>query len=153
MPIYLVRHAQAGERTAAEDDHLRELSEPGRFQASRLAERFATVPVSRVLSSPFPRCVQTVEPLATSHGLTVETSEVLAEDQPFTTVINLLLEVDDHAVLCSHGDVIPETIAALCRRGMDIIGTEDWRKGSVWVLHRAGDAFVSGSAEPPPPQR
>ena len=153
MPIYLVRHAQAGERTTAEDDHLRELSEPGRFQAVRIAERFATVPVSRVLSSPYPRCVQTVEPLATSHGLTVETSEVLAEDQPFTRLVELLVEVDDHTVLCSHGDVIPETIAALCRRGMDIVGTEDWRKGSVWILHRARDGFVSGSAEPPPPQR
>lgn len=153
MPIYLVRHAQAGERTTSEHDRLRELSEPGRFQALRIAERFATVPVSRVLSSPYPRCVQTVEPLATSHGLTVETSEVLAENQPFTTLVELLVEVDDHTVLCSHGDVIPETIAALCRRGMDIVGTEDWRKGSVWILHRGGDGFVSGSAEPPPPQR
>ena len=38
------------------------------------------------------------------------------------------------AVLCSHGDVIPETIDALVRRGLDVRTPADWRKASVWVL-------------------
>lgn len=153
MPIYLVRHAKAGERTESESDHLRELSKGGRHQAELIAARFAAVPVPRVLSSPFLRCIQTVEPLAATKQLTVETSKALAEDQPFAAVVELLLEVDEHTVLCSHGDVIPETIAALCRRGMDIVGPEDWRKGCVWVLERNADHFVTGSAEAPPPKK
>jgi 8-oxo-dGTP diphosphatase len=153
MPIYLVRHAQAGERHDTDDDHLRPLTDAGRNQAAHLAERFAAIPVPRVVSSPFVRCVQTVAPVAAAHQLPVERSETLAEGSAFASVIDLLVTVADHTVLCSHGDVIPDTVAALVRRGMDIVGPEDWRKGSTWVLERNGDTFAHASVWAPPPQR
>jgi 8-oxo-dGTP diphosphatase len=153
MSIYLVRHAQAGKRTAQEDDFLRPLSHEGRFQTERLVERFGRVRIPKVISSPFVRCVQTVAPIAAAHELEVEIDQTLAEERPFIDVIDLLLEVPDHTVLCSHGDVIPETIAALCRRGMEVVGAEDWRKGCVWVLERVDSSFLTGSVEAPPPKR
>ena len=66
----------------------------------------------------------------------------------------MLTTVDDRAVLCSHGDVIPELISALERRGMVIKGEPNWRKGAIWVLSRAvekrEDGFTTAEAWPPP---
>jgi len=42
-------------------------------------------------------------------------------------------------------------ISALYRRGMEIDGVEDWRKGVTWVLERRDGQFVSGYTWPPPP--
>jgi 8-oxo-dGTP diphosphatase len=59
----------------------------------------------------------------------------------------------DGAVLCSHGDVIPDVISALERRGMHIAGDPDWRKATVWVLERDGDTFAKGKVWSPPSVR
>ena len=53
-------------------------------------------------------------------------------------------------MLCSHGDIIPGTVMALERRGMEITGVPDWRKASVWVLRRKGDGYDRGKSWPPP---
>ena len=55
----------------------------------------------------------------------------------------LLATLPDGAVLCSHGDVIPDTLAALERRGCRFAGPVEWRKGSVWTLERVGDDIVA----------
>ena len=53
--------------------------------------------------------------------------------------------------ICSHGDVIPETLDALVRRGCEITSIPDWRKASVWVLERGSEGeVVSAEAWPPP---
>ena len=92
--------------------------------------------VRRVLSSPYLRCVQTVEPLAVALDLKVEDVEALTEGTPFEAALDLLDEVPDHTVLCSHGDVILATVDALVRRGLAVKGQPDWRKGATWVLNR-----------------
>jgi 8-oxo-dGTP diphosphatase len=99
MTVVLLRHASAGDRDDwAGDDRLRPLDERGRRQAQRLAEELRGA--GRVISSPYLRCVQTVEPL----GRPVETDDRLAEGASLEGVQSLLEEVDD-AVLCTHGDV------------------------------------------------
>ena len=65
-------------------------------------------------------------------------------------VLELLAHVDSGAVLCSHGDVIPATVEALVRRGMEVQSTVDWRKASVWVLRRKGERITKGKAWAPP---
>jgi len=80
MPLLFLRHAQAGNRLKWEaPDRLRPLSEEGRLQAEALIALYAPLPVTRVLSSPYVRCVQTVEPLAVALGLDVEERSELAE--------------------------------------------------------------------------
>jgi phosphohistidine phosphatase SixA len=149
--IYLVRHAKAGERRVwADDDVLRPLSRHGWKQSRTVAERLAGKGVSTIHSSPYVRCVQTVEPLAELVGTEIRIDDRLAEDSPFEPVLDLLAEVDSGAVLCSHGDVIPATIEALVRRGMELQSTVDWRKGTVWVLRRKGDRITKGKVWPPP---
>ena len=56
-------------------------------------------------------------------------------------------------MLCSHGDIVPDVIQALARRGMEVQSTPDWRKGSIWVLKRKGDRITKGKVWPPPPER
>ena len=80
MTVILVRHAAAGERSRwSGDDRLRPLDERGRRQATELAEALASRGVERVLTSPYVRCRQTVDPLAETLGLAVEERVELAE--------------------------------------------------------------------------
>jgi phosphohistidine phosphatase SixA len=151
MPLFLVRHAKAGSRSGwVGDDELRPLSRNGRVQADAIAARLAEYPISRILSSPSVRCVETVQPLATKLGLTVEAVEVLAEGHRARLVIDFLCAQPDHAVACTHGDVVSAAIDALVRRGMAVDGEPEWRKGCIWVLEREGDDFIRAQAWPPP---
>ncbi|MDX6591408.1 MAG: 8-oxo-(d)GTP phosphatase [Gaiellales bacterium] len=127
MAILLVRHARAGTRGTYADDTVRPLDKKGRKQAKRLAELLAERPVRRILSSPYTRCVQTVEPLAALLNLEIELREELAEGAPAAAVLELmesLRDIDGDAVLCTHGDVIAGLI------GYD----RPAKKGSLWVL-------------------
>jgi 8-oxo-dGTP diphosphatase len=150
--IYLVRHAKAGSRQDfTGDDLIRPLSKRGRMQAEAIADRLRSVDVSELVSSPYIRCIQTLQPLGNFVGLPVKADDRLAEGDDFAGALDLLGQVPDRAVLCSHGDVIPAVIAALQRRGCDIRSAPEWRKGSVWVLERDGHgSFVSAEVWPPP---
>lgn len=152
MPIYLVRHAKAGERRTWDGDDIdRPLSSAGWRQSAALAERLARKDPSVLLSSPYVRCVQTLEPLSLAIDVPVTIEQRLCEDEPFEPVLDLLGEVPDRAALCSHGDIIPATIRALVRRGMDVVSEPEWRKASVWVVKRsARGRFSRAKAWPPP---
>ena len=151
MALYLVRHAKAGSRSRWEGpDEDRPLTDAGWAQANALVTRFADVPVSRLLASPYLRCRQTLAPLAQDAALDVEVSAALAEGGRFEAVLAMLDALPEHAVLCSHGDVIPDTIDALVRRGMTIDGEPEWRKASIWVLDRGRIGMLRAHAEPPP---
>jgi 8-oxo-dGTP diphosphatase len=102
VPLYLVRHAKAGSRHHWEGpDEERPLTRAGRAQAEALATHLGGAPTERVLSSPYVRCVQTVEPLAAKVGTTVEITDALAEGRPFEPVLELLATLPDHSVLCT----------------------------------------------------
>ena len=151
MPLYLVRHAKAGSRSGwVGPDEARPLSKSGREQAQGLKRALAAFPVPRILSSPYVRCVDTMEPLAAKLGLSVERTVLLAEEHDARAVIELMASLPDHAVLCSHGDIIPAVIDALQARGMALEGDPDYRKGATWVIDRDGDEFMRASAIPPP---
>jgi 8-oxo-dGTP diphosphatase len=149
--LYVVRHAKAGERRLwQDDDALRPLSKHGWRQAEAIAERLTRKGAGALYSSPYLRCTQTLEPLAARLGTTIVEDDRLAEMQPFEGMLDLVGEVTDSAVLCSHGDLIPETIEAFVRRGMQLQGPPDWRKATVWVLTRKGERITKGKVWPPP---
>ena len=151
--IFLVRHAKAGDRLHnAHDDRKRPLSKPGWAQAEALADRLidagATGPL---ISSPFVRCRQTLEPLAKRLDLEIIRDDSLSEAKPFEPMLALLQTTPDGSVLCSHGDMIPDMIAGLERRGCRITTAPYWKKGSEWLLERAADgSFVTAQSWPPP---
>ena len=147
MTLYLVRHADAGSRNPYSPvDHLRELSEDGWRQAARIAERLGDAGVTRVLSSPYPRCRQTVEPLANRIGVAVESHDALAEgadERAALALMHTLAGTD--AVLCSHGDIIPDVIRLLELTGTAINGRRGNAKGSVWTIASDGGRLVSAA--------
>lgn len=149
--IYLVRHAKAGERRVwDDDDEVRPLSKYGWKQAEALAKRLASKHATSCYSSSYVRCVQTLEPLARRLHCPVIEDRRLYEGEPFEPVLDMISEVESGAVLCSHGDIIPEVVQALQRRGMEIQSPADWRKASTWVLKRKGDRITKGKVWPPP---
>ena len=159
MSLYVVRHAKAGSRSTwdGDDDVLRPLSKAGEKQADGIADRLHSEIDAgqderpRLVSSPYVRCMETLVPLGARLGLAVEPDDRLAEGWTFEPALELLDEVPDGSVLCTHGDVLPDLIAALERRGLHIDGEPDWRKGATWRLERNGDgAYVSATPIPPP---
>ena len=146
--LYLVRHAKAGNRERWQgDDRLRPLSKSGRRQADALVTVFEGRKVDRILSSPFLRCLQTVQPLAAERMLPIEEADALAEGAELDEVLALVAELEGvSAVLCSHGDVIPALVEHLVQRGMLVDGEPNWRKGSTWVIERRADELLHGAS-------
>ena len=151
MSLFLVRHAKAGKRSQwDDDDSLRPLVAEGVRQSEVIAEAIAPLQPTALFSSPYVRCMQTLEPLSIATGLQVAPHELLAEGVDFIRTVEWIHTLADGAVMCSHGDVIPEIIDALERRGMEVNGFRESRKGSVWVLDHLAGKFTSGHAWPPP---
>ena len=152
-PVYLVRHAKAGDRLRwAEPDHLRPLTKPGRRQADALDALFAEQPFSRLLSSPYVRCVETLYPLAEARGLALETAEELAEGAPVAAALALMLAVaeDGPAALCTHGDVMMFAVEHLRASGRPLEGPLEFKKGATWIFAVDEGAFAGARYLPPP---
>lgn len=137
---YLVRHAKAGQRKGwPGDDELRPLSNAGWKQAAAIAEQLGPLATGMLITSPYIRCRQTLEPLGALVGRQVCDEPRLAEGAPFEPALDLLHQAPDGSVLCTHGDLMPELIQALVRRGALLSTMPDWRKGVIWVLAETAD--------------
>ena len=151
--LYVIRHAKAGIRAAwSGPDEERPLTRRGRKQARRLVERFQGLDIQRILSSPFVRCMQTVEPLAEARGLPVEVAAELREGASVDELLRGLATLDDRpTVVCGHGTEIRSMIDRLEAGGATIEGARGIAKGSVWVLDREGERIVAAHYLPAPP--
>jgi 8-oxo-(d)GTP phosphatase len=138
-PILVVRHASAGDRDEWDgDDARRPLDERGRRQAEALVDHLAGFEIDRMVSSPFGRCVQTVEPLASARGLDVELSDELAEGAGPERVHERLLGLaGDAAVVCGHGPELHPLFGKL-------------KKGATVVVELTDDRFVELGRLPAP---
>ena len=150
--LYVVRHAKAGIRAAwSGPDEERPLTRRGRKQARRLVERFQGLEIRRILSSPFLRCVQTVEPLGEARGLAVEAIPELREGASVEELLGALAWLDEGpTVVCGHGTEIRSMIDRLEAGGATIEGARGIAKGSVWVLDREGERIVAAHYLPAP---
>ena len=151
MRSFLVRHAKAGSRHDwTGDDRLRPLSKSGWRQAEAVGERLVSEQPSALVTSPYLRCRQTLEPLARLCDLEIVEDGRLAEAGKFDEVLWLMMSLPDGAVLCSHGDLIPDTMAALERRSCAIETPPDWRKATVWMIEHDDGDWIRARVEPPP---
>jgi 8-oxo-(d)GTP phosphatase len=150
--LYVVRHAKAGVREAwSGPDEERPLTRRGRKQALRLVDRFRGLEIQRILSSPFVRCMQTVEPLAEARGLPVEVAAELREGASVDELLRGLATFGDRpTVVCGHGTEIRSMIDRLEAGGATIEGARGIAKGSVWVLDREGERIVAAHYLPAP---
>jgi broad specificity phosphatase PhoE len=151
VTVYLVRHARAGSRGRWKgDDALRPLSKVGKAQANGIAELLADKPIDLIVSSPFTRCLGTVEPLAEKLGVEIETSDALAESARLSQALRLFEKVQDReVVLCTHGDVMQDLLDHFGRHGVKL---RDHRmeKGSIWEFDVEGDTVRRAHYVPPP---
>jgi broad specificity phosphatase PhoE len=151
MTVYLVRHARAGSRGRWDgDDALRPLSKAGRAQAEGIAAELRDEPIDLILSSPYARCVQSVEPLARRLGVDVETADALTEGARLSHALELFAKVQDReVVLCTHGDVMQDLLDHFGRHGVKL---RDHRmeKGSIWAFEVADEKVRRARYIPPP---
>jgi 8-oxo-dGTP diphosphatase len=147
MRLLIVRHAVALRREDwKRDDRRRPLTPKGEQQALGLVDLLAGLGVDRIYSSPFVRCVDTVQPLAAKLALPVEETHLLAERAGAAIAPHVVDLGGDSVVLCSHGDVIPELLEAF-------LGTDADRpceKGSTWVIDDVGGDRPRPRYLPPP---
>lgn len=149
--LYVVRHADAGHRSGHEPDEGRRLSERGRRQAEGLRDQLADAGITRLLASPFVRCMETLGPLSERLGVPVEADARLGEGRGAAGALAVADEVrGTNAVLCSHGDVIPDLLDELLSRGTKLKDELRWQKASTWVLSWDGDELTKGRYLPPP---
>jgi phosphohistidine phosphatase SixA len=126
--ILLLRHASAGDSAAWEgDDRERPLDSRGRKQAKALAKQLAEFEPTVIVTSPYLRCRQTVEPLARRLGTAVEVRDELGYERPADEARSLVESFEGvTAVVCGHG-------------GLEVVVLGDaapkkWRKGATLVL-------------------
>ncbi|MEY2402848.1 MAG: 8-oxo-dGTP diphosphatase [Acidimicrobiaceae bacterium] len=153
MTVFLVRHADAKSRANWPDsDETRPLTRKGESQAAGLVELIHEHPIRRVLSSPAVRCVETVSPLANKLGLEVEETDTLLEGADPTKTYELGRRAARHkgdAVLCTHGDLVPELLRLASRDGLTVEDTPRWPKGSIWAIEGDGHKFTRARYLPP----
>lgn len=123
MTSVLLRHAAAGDREDWDgDDFHRPLDARGRRQALEFVELLRPFGVRRVVSSPYVRCVETIEPLAAALELSVELDDRLAEGAG-ASAIDLLRE--DGVVCCTHGDIAEALLGRGLKKGASVVLSDD----------------------------
>lgn len=150
--LFLLRHAAAGDRTKWEGiDAVRPLTKKGRRQAAALAESLSGRGIECIYTSPYTRCVETVDPLAEAIGAKVIEHDALAEGPDIDGAYQLCDDlVGRNAVLCTHGDVIPAVMNRMMWAGLTLHSRFYCSKGSIWEIELEGGRFGDATYVPPP---
>jgi 8-oxo-dGTP diphosphatase len=139
--MLLLRHASASARLSSpEIDRWRRLDEGGRVVARQLVWAFANREITRIVTSPLARCVETVVPLAESRRLVVEHRWELEPDTAAEDVITLLVDLPETTLVCTHRETFEKIL------GWDVT----CEKGGAWVLERSGPELVPALYLAPP---
>jgi 8-oxo-dGTP diphosphatase len=119
-----------------------------------VAARIAEEPVERLVSSPFMRCVQTLEPLAVTLDLPIETTDLLAEGADGGRAAELLLSLADSGTIacCTHGDVLVGVMGVVGGSGLRLDGPRAAPVASTWVLGVDDSRFVEARFVDQPPR-
>jgi phosphohistidine phosphatase SixA len=139
--VLLLRHASAGERLSSPGiDRFRRLDDGGRIVARQLVWAFADREISTIVSSPLPRCVETVIPLAESRGLVVEHRWELEPEASVEDLRILLDDLPDTTLACTHREVFEKLL------GWDVT----CEKGGAWMFERSDSELVPALYLAPP---
>jgi len=138
--IILVRHALAGSRSRwVGPDIMRPLDGRGERQARAVAATLQGLAPDRLLTSPYVRCIDTLEPFATSSGLDIQVHDALNEGASATDVETLLESLDGRVALSTHGDICRLAISWANRIGLPIPPDAETEKGAIWILDRGAN--------------
>ncbi|MCL3861357.1 NUDIX hydrolase [Actinotalea sp. K2] len=146
-PLVVVRHGRARRRSAwSRGEATRPLTPKGVSQAEALVPVLAAFGVREVLTSPWERCLRTVEPYAKRAGLVAELVDELTEaahdEEPerAAELVNELIQRPRDAAVSTHRPVLPSV--------MDAVGdaTRRWTAGALPGKDpylRTGEVLVS----------
>jgi 8-oxo-(d)GTP phosphatase len=136
--LVVLRHGAARSRSAWRgDDVERPLLRSGLEQAARVVPMLAAYDVTRVVSSPALRCLQTVRPYVETTGWEIDTKRKLTEERAtsegIAALVTSLLEAKAGTALCTHRPVLPLVYDALGLRPSQ--RGEDLEPGEMLVAH------------------
>lgn len=142
MQLLLVRHALPlrSEAGQGSDPHL---SADGIEQAKRLPDALARFPISRLLSSPQRRAIQTGQPVSDALGLPIDIDERIAEydyELSHYTPIEEASEEDIKRLMSGElpGDVDADAFQARVRAGIDDVVAAAEHDATVAVFTHGG---------------
>jgi 8-oxo-(d)GTP phosphatase len=124
FPIILVRHAKAMPPENWDGpDHTRPLLQRGLNQAKHIAPGVAAFGPRRIVSSPATRCLATTDPLARLTGLGIKVKAGVSQDNYRASgdkprkIAGKEVARRVGTVICSHGPVLPQLLAAVADIG------------------------------------
>jgi len=156
-PLVIVRHANAGSRSSwTQADPLRPLDASGRERAQALVPLLKSYGVTRVVTSPSVRCLDTVLPYAVTEELKIRLKPGLSEEsfaqRPDHAPRHLtkLLARGSATVMSTHGPVLPVLLERLAEMADSDEGSaklliseaahRGMGKGEALVAHLVGTA-------------
>ncbi len=127
FPVAVLRHGHARPKSVwGQADAERPLVQAGRNQAVAVVDTLAAFAPARVVSSPWKRCVQTVEPFLSAHGgllgTKLRTKNALSEDghrrdrAKTADLVRKLIGKRRPVVVCTHRPVLGTLLGALAGR-------------------------------------
>jgi len=150
MRLIIVRHAYAGQkRLWVGPDTEWPLDALGEQQARSLVPLIVRSTVTRIVSSPALRCVQTVTPLSQRLQTPVELRPDLGPDGFSRRILAACLgdTTFDDAVLCTHGEhlqpLLQRSDIRRLARDAGLRRDDLLTKGSAWRLHVEPDGRVT----------
>jgi phosphohistidine phosphatase SixA len=140
----LVRHAHAGDKKLwAGPETERPLSLRGQQQAVGIASNLESMPVTRLISSPYLRCVQSLRPLSTRLGSPIQISDALGPDGTVAGLDRLLDDPQiEGAVICTHGEQLKALLKRWEHHATLLVpdspygasGQHSTEKGAAWIV-------------------
>jgi phosphohistidine phosphatase SixA len=131
----VVRHAERADSGGGGMASDPELSEAGEVRARRLAEILADVELTAVFATQYKRTVQTAEPTAASHGLTV-TSVPSADTAGLAARIR---KSSGPVLVVGHSNTVPDIVKAL---GVKVpVTVEDSEYDHLFIVTRAREVI------------
>jgi 8-oxo-dGTP diphosphatase len=133
----LLRHARAGRKLANRTkDFERGLDAKGRDVALRLPRAIEScLQPGAILSSPFRRCLQTVQPLADELDLRISEDDRFTPGSSAESVRAAFLDVPANAVVSTHGEVIAHLFDERVKCAKGAFWVVERRDGELFPLH------------------
>lgn len=149
-PVIIVRHAKAKPRSSwAGAEGERTLAATGKRQAIAVGKLLEAWEPTKLISSPWVRCMQTVSPYSKTSGIVIKQKAPLTEDahkanpQKVAKIVQALFDKDDAVALCTHRPVLPTVLQVISENTSNklasLLPTEDpyLTPGEMIVVHVA----------------
>jgi phosphohistidine phosphatase SixA len=151
--LLLLRHASAGQRGRGPADLQRPLDMRGTAQAAALVDLLGPLlgDGADLRTSSARRCRETVAPLARHLGVDATVDAGLVEGSDVRVLLARMgAGIVRPTLWSSHGDIIPDLLAMLAGRGLDLGPDPRCAKASTWVLTvEEGEARAAHYLPPP----